>query len=576
MQQQLMDQFQEKISADLYETLNKLFSDAELPPITLELPPDLEMGDFAFPCFRLAKQCKKAPQQIAQALQQHLPASAEWTTSIAGAYLNFHIRTEILHQSILPALVLSKEKLGHSRKHQGSTVLLEYSSPNVAKPFNIYHLRTTMLGNSLHRIHQARGFKTVCINHIGDWGTQYGALAIAYQRWGNDDELEKRGIPYLVELYVRINKAMETEPGLKDQAREAFSKLENHDSSLTALWKKFVDLSLKEFQKTYDRLGVHFDYIWGESHYVPFIPELEKELTAKGLLTESEGAWVVLLEEENMPACIIRKKDGSTIYSSRDLAAAIHRHKQFQFNRCLYVVGAEQKLHFQQVFKVLEKAGYAWAKNCVHVDCGLYRFQDAKMSTRKGNFVTMESVLDAAVEEVREIMQQKGEVSESDAEAIGVGAIIFHDLSTDRNSDVQFDLEKILDFDGETGPYIQYAHTRCLSILRNASFDTSKKKAIDELLLNASSLTQKEELHLLRILGRLPLVLELVIATAKPHHLANYLIDVTKHFNAFYRAHKVLTDNASLTQARLSLVLATQQTLLQGLRFLGINVPQKM
>jgi arginyl-tRNA synthetase len=471
----------------------------------------------------------------------------------------------------------------------------------VAKPFNVYHLRGTMIGNSVTRIYRARGWKTISINHLGDWGSQYGTLAVAYEKWGDDAELDKRGIEYLVELYVRINKEMENNDALKAQTREAFAKLEKGDKKLHALWEKFVELSLREFKATYARLNVSFDHYWGESFYMDKVPALEASLEKKKLLVESQGAMVVDLEKYEMPPCIVRKADGSTIYATRDLAAAIYRHDKFNFDKMVYIVGGEQKLHFAQVFKVLELMGNEWAKSCTHIGFGLYRFKDAKMSTRKGNFVTMDAVLDHAYERVLKIMEEKAAASENPvkmsqeerekaAEIIGSGAIIFNDLSTDRNSDVNFDLDRVCDFEGETGPYIQYAHTRCLGILRNApaellkGVDVSKLSSLEtpqpgfETLAKSAraKLTTNEELDLIRILGRLPIALDQVLDTYRPSVLATYLIDVTKIFNAFYRAHKVLVDDAELARARLALVLATQRTLLKGVTLLGMRVPERM
>ncbi len=587
--------------------------DGSSPEITLEIPPEMKMGDFAFPCFKLAKALRSAPPKIASEiftkLQTNEFVSKYFEAKVLGPYINFTIKKEILLGELLSSLLLSKNEIASVKTKNPKTVILEFSSPNVAKAFNIYHLRSTMIGNCLYRIFKARGYNPISFNHLGDWGTQYGTLSLAYQMWGNEKELDQRGIEYLVELYVRINKEIETNPELENKARENFSKLEKGDAQITALWKKFVDLSINEFSSTYSRLGVHFDHIKGESFYVPFIPKLEKMLSDKKLLKESEGAMVVDLGEE-MPPCIVRKQDGSSIYATRDLAAAIYRHEQFNFAKMIYIVGGEQRLHFSQVFKTLEKAGFEWAKECVHIDFGLYRFvnekgEAQKMSTRKGNFVTLEHVLDEAVEKVEKIMADKvasqseetsshlklsaAEQKEA-SEIIGTGAIVYNDLSTDRNHDVNFDIEKVCDFNGETGPYIQYAHTRCLSILRNApaelisGIDTSKlldlsfdQKGFASLFETAKkNLSEPEELDLIRTLMKLPGVLDTTLEHYKPSHLAGYMIDITKQFNQFYRAHKVLSENQDLTKARLALVLATQRVLLKSLELLGMRAPVKM
>jgi arginyl-tRNA synthetase len=599
------------IRQEVFAQVKNALPTVRVDELILETPPEPKMGDFAFPTFKLAKTLRKAPPVIAKELAETLKGPLAATCEVAplGPYVNFSVKRDLLAGSVLDSLLLSGEKLAERDVKSAEPVVLEFSSPNVAKPFNIYHLRGTMLGNCYNRVFNARGFKTVTINHLGDWGTQYGTLALAYEKWGDDQELDKRGIEYLVELYVRINKEIETNDGLKIKAREYFNRLEKGDQAIKAMWHKFVEMSLREFKHTYARLNVSFDHYWGESFYVDKIPELEEELRDKNLVVESQGAQVVDLEKFGMPPCIIRKQDGSTIYHTRDLAAATFRARTFNFSRMIYVVGGEQKLHFAQLFKTLELMGYEWAKDCVHIDYGLYRFKDAdgyaKMSTRKGKFITMEAVLDQAVERVREIISEKQaqaaaaghaviqmteEERERNAEIIGVGAIIFNDLSTDRNSDVNFDLEQALDFDGETGPYIQYAHTRALSILRNAPKELVEGIDVTKLLDLANpqpgfkklaaaakaKLTHVEELDLIRQVARLPIVLDNVLETYKPHLLATYLIDVTKVFNAFYRAHKVLVDDTETARARLALVLATQRALLKGLTLLGMRTPERM
>jgi arginyl-tRNA synthetase len=587
----LFDAVRQEIFAEIQAVLAAMGA-TDAAELVLEIPPEQKLGDFAFPAFRLAKALRKAPpvisKEIVEKLQANSKLAAKYEILTAGPYVNFRVKREVLLKEVLGGLLLSGDRLGEKNVAERPNVVLEFSSPNVAKPFNIYHLRSTMIGNCLHRIYNVRGFKSVAINHLGDWGSQYGTLAVAYEKWGDDRELEKRGIEYLVELYIRINKDMENDPALVATTREYFSRLERGDEKIKVLWQKFVALSIDEFKRTYARLNVEFDHFWGESFYIDKVPALEKQLQDKKLLVESEGAHVVMLGDD-MPPCIIRKKDGSTIYATRDLAAAIYRQEKFHFSKCVYVVGGEQKLHFAQVFKVLELMGFSWAKNCIHVPFGLYRFKDQKMSTRKGNFVTMEAVLDHAVERVEQIMSEKAASTErSDrqerpftaeerakaAEIIGSGAIIFNDLSTDRNTDVNFDLERVLDFEGETGPYIQYAHTRCLSILRNSQAD---KIGLDGLYASAQSrLKEVEEIDLIRMLARLPLILDSVLADHRPSLLATYLIDITKSFNTFYRAHKVLVDDQELARARLALVVATQRTLLKGLTLLGMRVPDRM
>lgn len=581
----------------LSNELGKIIPDFSSKDLILEIPPDQKLGDFAFPTFRLAKALRKNPNEIAKDLCSRL-TSTSLSTQVdivaTGSYVNFLVKPELLGSLVLKSLLLSGNNLASRQLSKKETVILEYSSVNVAKPFNIYHLRGTMIGNCLARVYKTRGYHCISINHLGDWGTQFGALTLAFEKWGDQKELDTRGISYLVELYVRIHKDMDQDPRIADEAREYFSRLEKGDQKIYKLWKSFVELSIQEFRKTYQKLNVEFDHYWGESFYLDKIPSVEKQLRVKNLLVKSEGAEVISLETYGMPPCIFRKSDGSTTYATRDIAAAIYRFDQFAFSKMVYVVGAEQKLVFQQLFKVLELMGYDWAKNCQHVDFGLYRFKDVKMSTRKGVFVTMESVLDEAITRVRELMSERQpQLTQTErntaAEIIGAGAIIFNDLATDRLGDVQFDLERVLDFEGETGPYVQYAHTRCLGILKNAPADllcglevnkltdlNQNQDALAKLFENHKHLVALEETSLIRLLARLPLVLDQVIEQSRPNHLASFLIDVTKMFNAFYRAHKVLGEDPELSKARLALVLATQRVLLKGLDCLGMRVPDRM
>lgn len=590
------------------EALNHVFSNparstpdqsARLPrppkPIEttdLEIPPDPTLGDFAFPCFKLSKELRLAPPQIAAKIAADLAALGKLPSSIAvkatGPYVNFLVDPKALSESLLKDM-LAGPGLGSygalPEATRGSWVL-EYSSPNVAKPFQIYHLRPTALGAALDRVGRFRGFKVVSLNHLGDWGTQYGKLAVAFRMYGGSLPTEP-AVADLVEIYVKFHAEAEKNPKLEDDAREAFLRLEKNDPEMTALWKKCVDISMKEFHRIYGRLNVSFDHIWGESHYKDLLAPLLADLRKRGLLVESEGAWVVPVtdrEGKELPPCILEKSDGATIYATRDVAAAAYRFENFHFDRMTYIVGGEQRLHFQQVFGVLRKMGKEWEPRCEHVPTGLYRFRDAKMSTRKGNFYTLEQVLELAKERVRELLAARAKdnaqfaipVGELEAvtEAVAIGAVAFHDLSTDPARDVEFDLERVVDFEGETGPYLQYAHTRCLSILRKAGHDPKTALGFDAPA--AGRLAMKEEILLLKTLGRLPLHLERTLAMAKASQLAHYLIDVTKAFGAFYRECHVLGEDAELTRARLMLVDATRRILGRGLTLLGIPLPERM
>jgi arginyl-tRNA synthetase len=556
----------------------------------LEVPPDPKLGDFALPCFKMAKQLRKSPPQIAAQIAAEIQSKGlvppGFTVSTAGPYVNFTVSPELVFGSLLKDILKPDGSYGRiAPKSRGSWVL-EFSSPNVAKPLNIYHLRPTALGAALDRVGRFRGYDVVSINHLGDWGKQYGMLVVAFKHFGISLE-SKLTMKELVDLYVKINAVAASDPSIEEQAKQNFLKLEQGDPEITAFWKKCCDVSIAEFDRQYKRLGVHFDHIWGESYYKDQLAPLLADLRAKGLLVESEGAWVVPVtnaEGKELPPCILQKSDGATIYATRDLAAAIYRQKKFNFDRMTYIVGAEQKLHFEQVFGVLRKMGLDWAAKCEHIPFGLYRFKDAKMSTRKGNFVTLEEVLELAKERVAHLMTERAKAQDtapaSDAvtEAVAIGAVVFHDLHTDPIRDVEFDLERVVDFEGETGPYLQYAHTRCLSILRKAR-ETGKAPqgtlVINDKLIGR--LGKVEELHLVKMLGQFPIHLERTLTFAKASHLAHYLIDVTQAFGAFYRECKVLDDtDPELSQARLLLVDATRVILSQGLGLLGIPLPERM
>lgn len=573
------------------QALNQVL-ESPIQPQDLETPPDPKLGDFAFPCFKLAKLFRKGPPQVAQQLVAELQAKgavpAGLQVAAVGPYVNFTVPAQDALKGLLGDL-LAGEGLGNygqvAPKSRGTWVL-EYSSPNVAKPLNIYHLRPTALGATLDRVGRYRGLNVISINHLGDWGKQYGMLAIAFKKYGIPLEREM-SMRDLVELYVRINADAEKDPSLEESARQAFLKLEKNDPEMTALWKKCVDVSLKEFDRVYERISVKFDHIWGESYYKDLLAPMLDDLRKRGILIESEGAWVVPVtdkEGKELPPCILQKSDGATIYATRDVAAAKYRFDKFHFDRMTYIVGGEQKLHFQQVFGVLRKMGYDWVERCEHVPTGLYRFKDAKMSTRKGNFVTLEDVLELAKERVETLMKERAAAQDQPlpadfaaiTEAVAVGAVVFHDLSTDPARDVEFDVERVVDFEGETGPYLQYAHTRCLSILRKAREGGHVPAGALYDAARVARLQAPEELQLVKTLGQFPLHLERTLTHAKASQLAHYLIDVTKAFGAFYRECQVLGEDRELTHARLMLVEATRRILARGLTLLGIPLPERM
>jgi arginyl-tRNA synthetase len=587
-----MERFAATSAQALSRALTELSgSDFKVTASDLETPPDPKLGDLGFPCFRLAKQFRKGPPQLAAELSSRVaPYLAALTADIevkpVGPYVNFVVKPSAIAAALLHD-ILSGTGLGSYGSMPARTRgkwVLEYSSPNVAKPFNIYHLRPTALGAALDRIGRYRGFDLVTINHLGDWGTQYGKLAIAFREYGKDLPANPT-IEDLVQIYVKFHAAVESNPGLEDEARKAFLKLEQGDPEMTALWKKCVDISLKEFDRLYARIGVRFDHIWGESHYEKQLAPMLEDLKNRGVLEQSEGAWVAKVTDragKEIPPCILQKSDGATIYATRDVAAACFRWEQFHFDRMTYIVGGEQKLHFEQVFGTLRKMGKDWESKCEHVPTGLYRFKDAKMSTRKGNFVTLEEVLEAAKDRVREILKGRenltlsGDALETMAEQVAIGAVIFHDLHSDPARDVEFDVDRVVDFEGETGPYLQYAHTRCLSILRKARETGELAGEVQFSASFSEALSKDEEFALLKQLGQFGLHLERSLTHGKASQLAHYLIDVTQAFGSFYRECKVLGEGARITGARLMLVEATRRILGQGMALLGVPAPERM
>ncbi len=564
-----MDDFKNKIVEALTSPTNL---PAEEIYSLIEVPPNPEMGDFAFPCFRLAKEFKKNPALIAKELVNVIGENPLFAkVSSEGPYLNFVLNRSILAEDILDRIREGKEGYGYCEKGKGETVVIDYSAPNIAKPFGVGHLRSTVIGNSLYRIYTALGYNVVGINHLGDWGTQFGKLISAYKKWGQEEELKKEPIKHLFELYVRFHAEAEKEPDLEEEGRSWFKRLEEGDEWALALWREFRDLSLKEFKRVYNLLGIEFDSYQGESFYNEMLTGTIKYIESKGIAKESQGALIVEVGED-IPPLLLRKKDGATLYATRDICAALYRFEKYNFVKLLYVVGADQTLHFKQFFKVLDLLDKDWAPRCLHIPFGLVRFKDGKMSTRKGKVVLLEEVLNKSIELALETIQEKNpdlEKKEEVARQVGIGAVVFGDLSNDRVKDVEFDWEKILDFSGETAPYIQYSHARICSILRKES------PAKDEKIMGGQY-TAKEEEALLLALGRFPAAVERAADVNKPSVLARYLIDLARDFNHFYHNCPVLKAEGEKRQARLILADATRIVLKKGLYLLGIEAPEKM
>ena len=540
---------------------------------TIEIPPKPEMGDFAFPCFRLAKTMHKAPNMIAADIKEAI-GDVDYLDRIEvkGAYLNFFVKTEVFVKSMIEAA--NSENFGGSDIGEGKNICLDYSSPNVAKNFHVGHLRTTIIGNSLYKIFSKLGYNAIRINHLGDWGTQFGKLIVAYKAWGSKEAVEKDGISELMKLYVKFHEEADKNPELVDEARTWFAKMEHGDEEALSIWQWFKDISLVEYKRTYDLLGVDFDYYLGESFYRDKCQEVVDKITEAGLLKESEGAMIVDLSEYDMAPCIITKKDGSSIYATRDLAAIFYRKKTYNFCKCLYVTGQEQKLHFAQVFKVVELLGNEWAKDqLVHIPYGLVSLEGAKLSTRNGNIIYAEDILHDAIEKSLEIITEKSpnlENKEEVAKMVGVGSVLFNDLYNQRIKDVSFSWDKVLNFDGETGPYVQYTHARCSSVVRLAeNFDPSNE-------VDFSVITEPDAIFLLKEINRFPKVVLDAADKYEPSIVARFAVDVAQAFNKFYNSTRINVPEENVKNARVMLTYLTKKTLSDALELLGIQAPEAM
>lgn len=547
--------------------------DKETVANILEIPPKADMGDYAFPCFQLAKTLRKAPPMIAADIAEKIGnVDIIDRLEVKGAYLNFFLKKEMFVKSMMENA--SVNNFGASTVGNGKTICIDYSSPNVAKNFHVGHLRTTIIGNSLYKIFSKLGYKVERINHLGDWGTQFGKLIVAYKAWGSKEAVEKDGVAELMRLYVKFHEEAEKDDSLNDEARGWFTKMEQGNEEALEIWQWFVDISLKEYKGTYELLGMEFDHYLGESFYRDKTADVVKRLQNANLLKESEGAQIVDLEEYNMAPCLIMKKDGSSIYATRDLAAIFYRKERWNFEKCLYVTGQEQKLHFAQVFKVVELLGNEWAKDSlVHIPYGLVSLEGAKLSTRSGNIIYAEDILKEAIEKVKATIEEKNpslEYKDEVAKIVGVGAILFHDLYNQRIKDVSFKWDKVLNFDGETGPYVQYTYVRCASILRNVT-DFNPDTEIDY-----SKLLDEEAIALMKEISRFPQVVIDAAEKYEPCVIARFAMDVAQSFSRFYNASRINVEDDIVRNARVKLVYLTKNTLRDALDLLGIQCPEQM
>ena len=547
--------------------------DRETVSRILEIPPQEDMGDFAFPCFQLAKIFRKAPNIIAQEVAEKIKKTDFVSkTAAMGPYVNFFIDRTMFVSEMLKQV--SVDNYGSSEIGCGKTICIDYSSPNVAKNFHVGHLRTTLIGNSIYRIYKKLGYRVERINHLGDWGTQFGKLIVAYKKWGSKEAVEQNGISELMKIYVKFHEEAEKDDTLNDEARAWFVKMEQGDEEALSIWEWFKDISLIEYKRIYELLDVDFDSYAGESFYRDKTSAVVDELKKKGMLKESEGAFIVDLEKYDMTPCLIMKKDGSSIYATRDLAAIFYRKKTYDFEKCIYVTGMEQKLHFAQVFKVVELMGYEWAKtDLIHVPYGLVSLEGGKLSTRSGNIIYAEDILRESVSKIKEVINDKNpdlQDKEEVAKMVGIGAIIFNDLYNQRIKDVTFSWDKIHSFDGETGPYVQYTYARAASVLRKTGI-TDVPEEID-----SSLLTDEASVSLLKELIRFPEVVETAAERLEPSVVARFVMSVAQAFNHFYHENQCNVEDEKLKRARVKLVIIAKEAIKDGLDLLGMKCPEQM
>lgn len=564
----------EKISKVVAEVVNT--EDWKSILDLIETPPDNKMGDYAIPCFSFAKLMHKNPSLIANEVKENFEECKEElglsSVESVNGYCNLFVNREKYVEMILNTL--EKDNLGVEKVGLDKTICIDYSSPNIAKNFHVGHLRTTVIGNSLYKIYDKLGYKVIRINHLGDWGTQFGKLIVAYKKWSSKEVVEKRGIDELLDIYVKFNSEADKNPKLMDEAREWFVKMEQGNQEALAIWEWFKEISMVEFERVYKMLGISFDSYLGESYYRNMVPELVDYLKAKNLLIESQGANVIDLSKYNMPPCMITKKDGGSIYHSRDICAVLYRKEKYDFDKCLYVTGLEQSLHFKQVFKTIELMGYKWYANLIHVPYGLVSLEGAKLSTRSGNIIYAEDILDEAVKRAAESIEEKNPKlvnKEMVAKKVGIGAVIFHDLFNQRIKNVDFSWDDVLSFDGTTGPYVQYTYARAKSILRKSNVEIEKQNICYD------ALTDDVTFELIKILSGYEETVKNAANRYEPSIVARYIISVASSFNKFYQECTILREeNEMVKMARLNLVNLVQKIVNEACGLLGMECPEEM
>ncbi len=560
---------------EVCEILGKFLSEFKKDEILsmIEVPPNPEMGDYAFPCFRLAKIFRKSPNLIAKELVESIKLNKYFDKAEAvGAYVNFFIDKTVLVGETISNVYKQKERYGSSDLGKDKNVIVEFSSPNIAKPFHIGHIRSTVIGHSINRIYKFLGYNTITINHLGDYGTQFGKLIVAFKRWGNEKRVRKSPIRELLKLYIKFHEEAEKDPDLEEEGRKWFKALEDGDEEALELWQWIRDVSLEEFDRVYNKLGITFDSLAGESFYSDKMPRTIEMLKEANLLEESQGAEIIDLETYGLSPALIRKKDGSTLYITRDIAAAIYRKETYDFYKNIYVVASQQNLHFQQWIKIIELMGYDWAHDCIHVPFGLVRLEEGTIATRKGRVVFLEDVLTKAVEQTREIIKKKNpDLDNIDeiAEDVGVGAVVFQELSNNRIKDYTFSWDKVLNFEGETGPYVQYTHARASSVIERAGMKFDKE-------INPELLTDDVTMEVIRTVHQFPKIVVDAQEKNEPSIITRHIIDIAQTFNRFYHDHPILVEDKELKKARLAVVYMVRQVIATGLYLIGVKAPEKM
>ena len=558
----------ELIASELAKVIDSLDQDAILN--LLEQPKSSDLGDIAFPAFSLAKVERKAPQAIAADIAEKIDQSAFEKVVATGPYVNFFLDKSKISDQVIKSVIEAGADYGQQDEGHGENITIDLSSPNIAKPFSVGHLRSTVIGDALSNIFRKMGYNTIKINHLGDWGKQFGLLMVAYKKWGSKEAVEANPIDELLKLYVRINAEIENDPALDEEGRLWFKKLEDGDPEATELWQWFRDESLVEFNRIYKLLGVEFDSLNGEAFYNDKMDEAVQILEDKGLLKESKGASIVELDDVNLPPAMIKKSDGATLYITRDIATAIYRARTYNFVKNIYAVGQEQSNHFRQLKAVLKKMGFDWSDDMIHVDFGLVTKNRQKLSTRKGNIILLEPTLQEAISRAKAQIEEKNpelENKEEVAHAVGVGAVKFYDLKTDRRNGYDFDLEAMVSFEGETGPYVQYAYARIQSILRKANFTPSADATY--------SLSDPESWEIIKLLQDFSRVVKRAAENYDPSLIAKYAINLAQAFNKYY-AHTRILDESPERDSRLALSYSTAVVLKEALRLLGVDAPEKM